>query len=41
MADFRSNTVIVKRIKKALFKILGDNAEVERIYKVIEKQEEY
>lgn len=41
MADFRSNAVIVKRIKKALFKIFGDNAEVERIYKIIEKQEEY
>lgn len=41
MADFRDNKVIVKRIKKALFKILGDDAEVERVYKIIEKQEEY
>ena len=31
----------IRRIKKALFEILGDDSEVERIYKIIEKQEEY
>jgi type I restriction enzyme R subunit len=41
MADFRENKVIVKRIKKALFQILGDDAKVEEVYKIIEKQEEY
>lgn len=41
MADFRENAVVVKRIKKALYQILGDDSEVDRIYKIIEKQEEY
>lgn len=41
MADFRENAVVVKRIKKALYQILGNDSEVERIYKIIEKQEEY
>ena len=30
-----------KRIKRALFAILNDDTEVERLYKIIEKQEEY
>ncbi|MDE8682328.1 metalloregulator ArsR/SmtB family transcription factor, partial [Blautia schinkii] len=29
-----------RRIKRALFAILNDDAEVERLYKIIEKQEE-
>ena len=29
-----------RRIKRALFVILNDDAEVERLYKIIEKQEE-
>ena len=40
-SGFRDNQVVVRRIKKALFEILGDDSEVERIYKIIEKQEEY
>ncbi len=41
LSGFRDNQVVVRRIKKALFEILGDDSEVERIYKIIEKQEEY
>lgn len=37
MSGFRDNQVIVMRIKRALFRILGDDSEVERIYKIIEK----
>lgn len=37
---FRDNQVVIRRIKKALYEILGDDSEVERIYKIIEKQEE-
>lgn len=40
LSGFRDNQVVVRRIKKALFEILGDDSEVERIYKIIEKQEE-
>lgn len=38
-SGFRDNQVIVMRIKRALFGILSDNSEVERIYKIIEKKE--
>ena len=38
---FRDNQVVIRRIKKALYEILGDDSEVERIYKIIEKQEEF
>lgn len=41
LSGFRDNQVVVRRIKKALFEILGDDSEVERIYRIIEKQEEY
>lgn len=41
MAGFRGNQVVIRRIKKALYEILNDDAEVERVYKIIEKQEEY
>ena len=39
MSGFRDNQVVVMRIKRALFGILGDDSEVERIYKIIEKKE--
>jgi type I restriction enzyme R subunit len=38
---FRHNVVKEKRIKSALLKILEDEPEVERIFKIICKQEEY
>ena len=38
---FRDNQVVIRRIKKALYEILGDDSEVECIYKIIEKQEEF
>ena len=38
LSGFRDNQVIVMRIKRALFGILGDDSEVERIYKIIEKK---
>ena len=38
---FRNNPVKEKKIKKAIYKILGDENEVERIYKLIVEQEEY
>ena len=41
LSGFRDNQVVIRRIKKALFEIIGDDSEVERIYKIIEKQEEY
>lgn len=39
LSGFRDNQVIVMRIKRALFGILGDDSEVERIYKIIAKKE--
>ena len=41
LSGFRDNQVVIRRIKKALFEILSDDFEVERIYRIIEKQEEY
>ena len=38
---FRNNPVKENRIKQALFKVLGNEDEVERIYKLAEEQEEY
>ncbi len=38
---FRDNQVIIRRINKQLYEILGDDSEVERIYKIIEKQESF
>lgn len=41
MNGFRGDSVKENRIKSALFAILNDDAELERIFKIIEKQEEY
>ena len=41
MSGFRGDSIKENRIKRALFTILNDDAEVERLYKIIEKQEEY
>ena len=41
LSGFRDNQVVIRRIQKALFEILGDDSEVERIYRIIEKQEEF
>ena len=38
---FRNNPVKENRIKKELFKILKDDGEVERLFKIIVEQEEY
>ena len=38
---FRQNPVLEKRMKKGLFKILGDQEKVERIYRIIVEQDEY
>ena len=38
---FRNNPVKENRIKQELFKVLGDEEEVERIYKIVVEQEEY
>lgn len=41
MAGFRGDSVKENKIKRELYRVLKDDAEVERIYKIIEKQEEY
>jgi type I restriction enzyme R subunit len=41
MSGFRGDSIKENRIKRALFAILNDDAEVERLFKIIEKQEEY
>ena len=38
---FRGNLVKLRRIKAALYKILKDENEVERVYKIVVEQEEY
>lgn len=38
---FRNNPVKENKIKRALYKILNDDTEVERIFKIIVEQEEY
>lgn len=40
-AAFRGDPIKENRIKRELFKVLNDKVEVDRIYKIIEKQEEY
>jgi type I restriction enzyme R subunit len=40
-ADFRHNDFKGRRIKKALLEILNDKDEVERVYNIVVKQEEY
>ena len=41
LEGFRNNPVKEKKIKKALYKVLNNPEEVERIYKLIVEQEEY
>lgn len=41
MSGFRGDPIKENRIKKALFIILNDDSEVERLFKIIETQEEY
>ncbi len=41
MNGFRGDSVKENRIKRALLKIIHDDAELERIFKIIKKQEEY
>ena len=41
MSGFRGDSIKENRIKRALFAILNDDATVERLFKIIEKQEEY
>lgn len=41
LEGFRNNPVKEKKIKRAIYAILKDEAEVERIYKLIVEQEEY
>lgn len=38
---FRNHPVKEKKIKRALYQILNDDAEVERIYRIVVEQEEY
>lgn len=40
-ADFRHNEFKERRIKRALFKVLNDKTEVERIYNIVAEQGEY
>jgi type I restriction enzyme R subunit len=40
-ADFRHNEVKERRIKKALFSVLKDEDEVERVYNLVVEQKEY
>ncbi|MBV1770000.1 MAG: hypothetical protein KUA30_07185, partial [Candidatus Desulforudis sp.] len=39
--DFRHNDFKERRIKQALFKVLNDKDEVERVYNIVVKQGEY
>ncbi len=41
ISGFRGDKIKENKIKRALFAILNDESEVERVYKIIEKQEEY
>ena len=41
IAGFRGDEIKERKIKRELNRILNDAAEVERLYKIIEKQEEY
>lgn len=40
-ADFKNNPVKINKIKRALFEVLQDDAEVERVYDLISKQSEF
>lgn len=41
MNGFRGDEIKENRIKRAMLAILGDDAEMERLFKIIKKQEEY
>ena len=41
IAGFRGDEIKERKIKRELFRVLNDQAEVDRIFKIIEKQEEY
>ena len=41
MSGFRGDSIKERRIKAALYEILNDDTQVERLFKIIEKQEEY
>ena len=41
IAGFRGDEIKERKIKRELFRILQDAAEVDRLYKIVEKQEEY
>ena len=41
MDRFRNDPVKERRIKRELYKVLGDKDEVERIFTIIKNQEEY
>lgn len=41
MSGFRGDSIKENRIKRALFAILNNDEDVERLFKIIEKQEEY
>lgn len=41
IVGFRGDEIKERKIKRELFRVLGDQAEVDRIFKIIEKQEEY
>ena len=38
---FRNNPVKANKIKRALYQLLNDDSEVERIYQIVVEQEEY
>ena len=40
-ADFRNSPVKINKIKKALFEVLQNDTEVDRIYELISKQSEF
>jgi type I restriction enzyme R subunit len=40
-ADFRYNEFKIRRIKRALLKVLGSKEEVERVYNIVAAQGEY
>lgn len=40
-ADFRNSPVKINKIKRALFDVLQDDAEVDRVYELISKQSEF
>ena len=41
IAGFRGDEIKERKIKRELFRVLNDQVEVDRIFKIIEKQEEY